>query len=62
LKQGRYEYAYAIQNKDNLPDDVAIEGSHSQTENEYLVLVYTRNLQYNYDELIGARRLQSNGN
>jgi len=62
LKQGRYEYAYAIQNKDNLPDDVAIEGSHSQTENEYLILVYTRNLQYNYDELIGARRLQSNGN
>jgi hypothetical protein len=62
MKQGRYEYAYAVQNKDNLPDDVAIEGSHSQTENEYLVLVYTRNLQYNYDELIGARRLQSNGN
>jgi len=62
MKQGRYEYAYAIQNKNNLPDDVAIEGSHSQTENEYLILVYTRNLQYNYDELIGARRLQSNGN
>jgi len=62
MKQGRYEYTYAFQNKNNLPDDVAIEGSHSQTENEYLILVYTRNLQYNYDELIGARRLQSNGN
>lgn len=62
LKQGRYEYAYAVKNKEGYPDDVSIEGSHSQTENEYLILVYARNLQYNYDELIGAKRLQANAN
>ncbi len=62
LKQGRYEYAYAIKNNSGNPDDVAIEGNHSQTENEYLILVYARNLQYNYDELIGVKRFQSNSN
>jgi hypothetical protein len=59
LKQGRYEYAYAVKDESGKPDDVSIEGSHFQTENEYLILVYTRNLQYNYDELIGARRINS---
>ncbi len=62
LKQGRYEYAYALKNKEEQPDDIDIEGNHSQTENEYLILVYARNLQYNYDELIGAKRVQSNSN
>lgn len=60
LKQGRYEYSYAIANPGNrFPDETIIEGNHSQTENEYLILVYTRNLQYNYDELIGARKINT---
>ena len=59
LKQGRYEYAYAILGDNSIPDDSSIEGNHFQTENEYLILVYSRNLQFNYDELIGARRINS---
>jgi hypothetical protein len=59
LKQGRYEYAYAILDNNSIPDDSSIEGNHFQTENEYLILVYSRNLQFNYDELIGARRINS---
>lgn len=55
LKQGRYEYAYAIlDNETKKPDESIFEGNHSNTENEYMILVYNRNLQYNYDELVGT--------
>jgi hypothetical protein len=59
LKQGRYEYSYATKNVFGEPDETIIEGNHFQTENEYLILVYTRNLLMNYDELIGAKKLNS---
>jgi hypothetical protein len=59
LKQGRYEYCYAIKNEQGKPDETSLEGNHFQTENEYVILVYTRNLIYNYDELIGIRRFSS---
>ncbi|MFN4082828.1 MAG: DUF5103 domain-containing protein [Bacteroidia bacterium] len=59
LKQGRYEYSYATRNVYGQPDETIIEGNHFQTENEYLILVYTRNLLLNYDELIGARKINS---
>jgi 1,4-alpha-glucan branching enzyme len=55
LKQGRYEYAYSLLNNETKqPDETFFEGNHANTENEYLILVYNRNLQYNYDELIGS--------
>jgi Domain of unknown function (DUF5103) len=55
LKQGRYEYAYAIMDTETKkPDESIFEGNHSNTENEYMILVYNRNLQYNYDELVGT--------
>jgi hypothetical protein len=55
LKQGRYEYAYSILDTETQkPDESVFEGNHSNTENEYLILVYNRNLQFNYDELIGS--------
>jgi hypothetical protein len=61
LKQGRFEYSYAVVNADTkMPDESVIEGNHSQTENEYMILVYTRNFQYGYDELIGANKIVSN--
>lgn len=59
LKQGRYEYSYATKNQYAQPDETIIEGNHFQTENEYLIMVYTRNLMYNYDELIGAKKISS---
>jgi hypothetical protein len=59
LKQGRYEYCYAIKNEKGQPDETSLEGNHYQTENEYCVLVYTRNLILNYDELIGIKRFST---
>lgn len=62
LKQGRYEYIYAVKNETSgQPDEVSLEGSSANTENEYLILVYHRNLQYKYDELIGMRKLSMLG-
>jgi hypothetical protein len=34
-------------------DDAYFEGSHGTTENNYMVLVYHKNLNLGYDELIG---------
>lgn len=59
LKQGRYEYKYATQTAEGKIDDTAIEGSHAQTENEYMVLIYHKNIQYKYDELVGSRVIKT---
>lgn len=59
LKQGRYEYCYAIKNENGLADETLLEGNHFLTENEYLILVYTKNLQFHYDELVGARLIST---
>ncbi len=59
LKQGRYEYKYATQTADGKIDDTTIEGSHAQTENEYMVLIYHKNIQYKYDELVGSRVIKT---
>ncbi|MES2780644.1 MAG: type IX secretion system plug protein domain-containing protein [Bacteroidota bacterium] len=60
LKQGRYEYIYAVKNETTgQPDEVSLEGSSSNTENEYLILVYHKNIQYKYDELVGMKKLST---
>ena len=59
LKQGRYEYKYATQTAEGKIDDTSIEGSHAQTENEYMVLVYHKNIQFKYDELVGSRLIKT---
>jgi hypothetical protein len=59
LKQGRYEYKYATQTAEGKIDDTTIEGSHAQTENEYMVLIYHKNIQYKYDELVGSRVIKT---
>jgi hypothetical protein len=60
LKQGRYEYIYAIKNEESgMPDEVSLEGSSANTENEYLILVYHKNIQFKYDELVGATKIST---
>lgn len=61
LKQGYYDYMYcfvedASKNKGDLS---VIEGSYSETENDYSILVYHRQIQDNYDRLIGYRKTNS---
>ena len=57
LKQGVYDYQYVWVDKNGKPDDIALEGSYFETENEYQVLVYYRPNNARWDELIGYRLL-----
>lgn len=54
LKQGFYNYKYVTVDKNTRQlDEGAISGNFWQTENNYKVLVYYRNLGARYDRLIG---------
>ena len=55
LKQGWYNYEYVFL-KDGASDGTAtiFEGSHYETENDYMVLVYYRNPRNRYDRVIGS--------
>lgn len=54
LKQGYYNYRYLLVDKDasKKPDHSFFEGSHQQTENNYLLLLYYREIGSSYDRLI----------
>jgi hypothetical protein len=54
LKQGYYNFEYAYL-KDGTTDGTAslFEGSHFETENDYIILIYYRNPQGRYDRLVG---------
>ncbi|GAA4812727.1 DUF5103 domain-containing protein [Litoribaculum gwangyangense] len=53
LKQGFYNYKYVTVNKDNTINEGYIGGNFYQTENNYKVLVYYRDLGARYDRIIG---------
>jgi len=59
LKQGWYDYQYGLKTPygHSLKE---IEGEHFQTENEYEILVYYREMGSRYDELIGYSVLNPN--
>ena len=59
LKQGWYDYQYGLKSSEgwNLKK---IEGEHFQTENEYEIFVYYREMGSRYDELIGYTILNPN--
>ena len=54
LKQGFYNYKYVIVNNKGELDEGAISGNFYQTENDYKVLVYYRDLGARYDRIIGV--------
>ena len=54
LKQSYYDYVYVLEDEEGHIDYSFTEGSHRETENDYTVLVYHRNVFYGYDELIGS--------
>ncbi|MDA1182361.1 MAG: DUF5103 domain-containing protein [Bacteroidetes bacterium] len=54
LKQGYYNYIYGVLDEKNRRLHFKeFEGNHSETENNYMVLVYHKNPGMGYDELIG---------
>ncbi len=59
LKQGWYDFQYAVQFGDQMVNE-SFEGSHFETENEYEVMVYYRALGSRYDQLVGYVYLHPN--
>jgi len=54
LKQGYYNYLYAYKQKESNNIDLTyLEGNHFETENDYLVFVYYKNVSSRYERLIG---------
>ncbi len=54
LKQGYYDYIYVYyDNYTGKLNESVLEGSHYQTENDYLIFVYHRGFSQNYDRLVG---------
>jgi Domain of unknown function (DUF5103) len=60
LKQGYYNYGYAIPNESGKPDFSFLEGNWYATENEYTLLVYFRPRGGQYDQIVGANSFSSN--
>ncbi len=60
LKQGFYNYHFAFKPSNSREATVSLfEGSHSKTENDYLILIYYRSMGQDYDRLIGYRQINS---
>lgn len=59
LKQGYYNYIYAILNDDYTWDRVSTEGSWNETENEYQVIIYYRGIGDLHDRVLGFRTFNS---
>ena len=60
LKQGYYNYEYVfVKEGENKANNILIEGSHYETENDYLIYVYHRDNRFRYDKLIGIKIINS---
>lgn len=60
IKQGYVDYCFAfLPNGASKPDLTTIEGSHFQTENDYVILVYMKDYTLRTDRLVGVRFLNS---
>jgi hypothetical protein len=60
LKQGYYNYNYVyLQDGTFHGEQRKIEGSHFETENDYAILVYNREMGQRYDRLIGLSQVNS---
>ena len=60
LKQGYYNYQYVyVPQGATKADATVIEGSHYETENEYEIFVYYRDMSGRYDELVGYQQVNA---
>jgi hypothetical protein len=60
LKQGYYNYMYGVVNEKNEVTYKNLEGSWSETENDFQALVYYRGIGDLYDRVIGYQQFNSN--
>lgn len=60
LKQSYYNYHFVLRDKQGNIDYTFTEGNHQETENDYTILVYHKNVFYGYDEIIGLASRNSN--
>jgi|TARA_B110000879_G_scaffold174505_1_gene227303 hypothetical protein len=60
LKQSYYNYHFVLKDKEGNIDYTFTEGNHQETENDYTILIYHKNVFYGYDEIIGATTRNSN--
>ncbi len=54
LKQSYYNYHFVLKDKEGNIDFTLTEGNFQETENDYTIFIYHRNVFYGYDELIGV--------
>ncbi|ALO17412.1 hypothetical protein L21SP5_03819 [Salinivirga cyanobacteriivorans] len=61
LKQGYYDYQYVVleRHNDNAPDFSYIEGDKWQTNNDYLIYVYHKDLYKGYSKVVGFKTLRT---
>ncbi|MCF8369390.1 MAG: DUF5103 domain-containing protein [Bacteroidales bacterium] len=60
LKQGYYNYIYVLKNRgQSLTDDTFIEGNHWETNNQYTIWVYNREIGEDFDRLVGVTHINS---
>ncbi len=60
LKQGAYSYRYVLADDSSGQVDIThFEGSHYDTENTYMVLVYYKPLGARYERIVGNQRINS---
>ena len=59
LKQGFYNYKYVVVDDDNTLFEGAVSGNFDETENNYKVIIYYRDLGARYDKIIGLGEANS---
>ena len=60
LKQGYYDYQFLMKYDNQKMGDIGfIEGNHWETDNEYTIYVYNREMGNLYDKLIGVTHIHS---
>ena len=60
LKQGYYDYQFLMKYDNQKMGDIGfIEGNHWETDNEYTIYVYNREMGNPYDKLIGVTHIHS---
>ena len=59
LKQGYYNYQFAVPDKNGNPDFTPLEGNWYAAENQYTLLCYYRPRGGQFDQLVGSRTFNS---